>query len=76
VAAIEERMEEQQDDVLEGVLQRGVAEGRIRPDVDVQQAAVTLLGPLLLAHLTGKLPVDDALGDHVIDIVLKVYAPR
>ena len=75
IADLEEQMEQHQDDVLAGVLQRGIDEGKVRPDVDVQQAAATLLGPLLLAHLTGKLPVDARLGDHVVGIVLRTYAP-
>ena len=75
IADIEQRMEDQQDDVVEDVLVRGVEEGRIRADADVREVAATLIGPLLMAHLTGKLPVDDALGAHVVDVVLKVYAP-
>jgi AcrR family transcriptional regulator len=73
IADIEARMEEHQDDLFADVLERGVAEGVIRPDVDRRQASATWLGPLLLARLTGRLPLDGDLATHVVGVVERVY---
>lgn len=73
IADIEQRMGDQQDTLFADVLDRGIAEGLIRPDVDVRQAAATWLGPLVFAHLTGRLPLDESLAAHAVDVVRRVY---
>jgi AcrR family transcriptional regulator len=73
IADLEQQMEEQQDHVFAEVLERGIAEGVIRADTDIRQAAATWLGPLLWAHLTGRLPLDDALAEHAVVIIERVY---
>ena len=73
IADLEERMEQHQDEILGGVVRAASTKGVLRPDVDVEQAAATAIGPMLFAHLTGKLPVDVALGEHVVETVLRAY---
>lgn len=75
VDTLQQRMEAKQDNVLADVLRRGVAEGRIRPGLDTELVAATLLGPLIFAHLTGKVAIDEALGDHVIAVTMATFAP-
>lgn len=71
VAALEQRLEAKQEDALDSVLLRGVAEGRLAPDLDRDLAAADLVGPLLFATLMGKPVVDQAFGDHVVDAFLR-----
>ena len=70
VAELEQRIEERQEDALESVLQRGVAEGRLDAGFDLDRAAALLVGPLLFASLMCKPDVDDAFGDRLVDIFL------
>lgn len=70
IAALEQRIEERQDDAFESVLQRGVAEGRLEPDFDLDQAAALLVGPLLYASLMCKPDPDEAFADRVVDAFL------
>lgn len=74
IAALEHRLEARQEHALEAVLRRGVAEGRLAADFDLDQATAVLVGPLLFAVLTGKLPLDDAFRDHVVDVFLATHA--
>lgn len=77
VAVIDERMHDEQDAVARGVLQRGIDEGVLRADLDPTEAAATWVGPLLFAQVAGTLPLDDALAEHVVAVVERVYgAPR
>ncbi|MFV0308013.1 MAG: TetR/AcrR family transcriptional regulator [Desertimonas sp.] len=75
VEHLQQRMENEQHNALAEVLERGVAEGKVRPGLDVELVAATLLGPLVFAHLTGKVSIDQSLGDHVIDVALATFAP-
>lgn len=75
VEHIQRRMEDKQEDALADILRRGVAEGKLRPDVDKEVVGAILLGPLVFAHLTGKLAVDQALADVAVDNALRAFAP-
>jgi AcrR family transcriptional regulator len=57
-------------DALRPVVERGIARGELRPDTDASLLLETLIAPLhgrLL--LTGE-PVDEQLGERVVDLVL------
>lgn len=73
IADIEQRLEARQDRVVDVVLRRGVAEGLVNPDYDLDEASAMLVGPLMFAHLTGKPAVDEALCDRVVDAFLGLY---
>lgn len=74
VAALEQRIEARQEDAVASVLARGVAEGRLAPDFDLDVATALLVGPLLFASLMGKPTVDEALGRSVVDTFLQSHA--
>lgn len=74
IAALEQRLEERQEDAVVSVLERGIAEGRLDPHLDVDQASALLVGPLLFANLMGKPAVDEAFADHVVDVFLRTHA--
>jgi len=73
IADIEDRLERRQVDVVAGVLDRGVAEGVLREGVDPQVACALLAGPVLFSHLTGALPTDHVLVDHVVACFLVAH---
>ncbi|MBK5222114.1 MAG: TetR/AcrR family transcriptional regulator [Acidimicrobiia bacterium] len=75
IADLEQRIEKRQEDAVEVVLRRGMAEGRLAPDVDLDQATALLVGPLLFAVLMDKPAVDEALCDRVVDAFLGTFAP-
>jgi AcrR family transcriptional regulator len=56
---------------LRPVVERGIARGELRPDIDAELLLETLIAPLhgrLL--LTGE-PVDERLGERIVDLVLQ-----
>ncbi len=71
IADLEQRIGKRQDDAVEVVLRRGVAEGRLPADLDLDHATALLVGPLLFAVLTGKPVVDEAFCDLVVDAFLR-----
>jgi TetR/AcrR family transcriptional regulator, regulator of autoinduction and epiphytic fitness len=77
VADLEKRLEKNQSDAISEILRRGIAEGAIAPDLDLDVATAQLVGPLLFAQLTGSTPLDHALADNTIDNFLAAQArPR
>lgn len=74
VADLEQRIEARQERAIETVMRRGVAEGRVRPDFDLDEATALLVGPLTFAVLVGKPEVDEAFTDQIIDAFLASYA--
>jgi AcrR family transcriptional regulator len=75
IAAMNDRLEHEQEKTLSILLDRAVAEGVLRPDVDTQEAATMLVGPLLFAHLTESVKLDRAFVDRALDNFLRAYAP-
>ena len=61
-------MKQEQAAVVTGVLQRGVDEGALPAAVldDVDLSVTLLAGPVLMAGLTGMVPLDEVLVDRVI----------
>ncbi len=76
VADLEQRLEERQEHVLEIVLRRGIDEGSLDPDIDLEAASALLIGPLLFSMLTGKPELDAAFCSRVVDAFLQVHAVR
>ena len=74
IAQLEQRIEAKQEDALESVLRRGIAEGCLPADLDLDRAAAVLVGPLLFASLVEKPVVDEALGEHVVDLFVRTHA--
>jgi AcrR family transcriptional regulator len=66
IAEVEHRMQEEQLFVCADVLRRGKDEGRIPPDEDEGLLLTLLIGPLLMAALTGTTPLNATLGDRLI----------
>ncbi len=74
LADMSDEINEKQDGLAAHVLERGIAEGVLEPDIDLDDAATTLLGPLLFAHLTGTVEVDRAFGRRVAQRFRQAYA--
>ena len=47
----------------------------LRADLDVPEAIASLVGPLLFAHLTDIVAIDDGFVDRTVDRFLAAYAP-
>ena len=75
VADLEKRLEERQNDVLDRLIRRGVADGLLSADADDREAATQLIGPLFFAHLTGSVTVDEGFIDRTVDRFLATYRP-
>ncbi len=77
IAALEQRLEKRQERAMEVVLERGLAEGRLHGDVDLDRATAVIVGPLLFAALMGKPEVDEDFCENVVDLFLQTHAtPR
>lgn len=62
--------------VLRAVLERGVERGELRADLDVDMAMELFAGPLVYREVMADLPVDDAVAEDLIDLVLAGLAPH
>ncbi|MCB0966912.1 MAG: TetR/AcrR family transcriptional regulator [Ilumatobacter sp.] len=58
--------------ILDAVLQLGVAEGRLPADIDEELVARQLIGPIFFAVLTAH-PDDDAAVDRTVEFVLERF---
>lgn len=69
MADLENDMKQVQMNALASVLRRGIAEGRLRPEVldDIQLTAVLLVGPFLMAALDDSMTLDAAFADRAVD---------
>ena len=75
VRALDERIERQQDEVVTSLIERAADEGLVRADVDVAEAMTHLLGPLLFAHLTESVTIDEGFADRTVERFLAAYDP-
>ena len=75
IKALEERLELRRDEVLASLLRRAAEEGIVEGDVDVPEAITHLIGPLVLAHLTESVPLDEGFADRTLDRFLAAYRP-
>jgi len=75
IADLEQRLERHQEEVLGQLIARGVAEGVLRADAADPEAMTLFVGPLMFAHLTGAVAIDDGFVDRTIDRFLATYRP-
>jgi AcrR family transcriptional regulator len=68
------RTEHDQSAMLEDLLQRGVAEGRLAPDVTLEDALLQLFGPLILITCDFHAFGDDV-ADRIVDLFLASHRP-
>jgi AcrR family transcriptional regulator len=73
IAAIDERLEHEQDKVLSDLIERAIAEGVLPVGLDVTEAIASLIGPLLFAHLTETVKVDDGFAERTVDRFLAAH---
>ncbi len=71
IADLEERLGDRQDQTLASIVAQGITEGVLPADIDVEQVAALLFGPLVFAHLTGRPPVTDDLAQRIVDGFLR-----
>lgn len=74
IAVLERDMHVRQREVFQAVLQRGIDEGRVRADIDAEEAGARLVGPVLFAQVSDTMELDEAFADRVIDDFLTVEA--
>jgi TetR/AcrR family transcriptional regulator of autoinduction and epiphytic fitness len=67
LAHLEEQLHREQLDVLRGVMDRGVAAGRVTADYDLDEASAHLIGPLFFAVITGEIAIDRGFCDRIVD---------
>jgi AcrR family transcriptional regulator len=75
IKAIDEQLELQRHAVLTSVLERAQREGIVVADIDIPEAISYLFGPLLFAHLTDNITVDEGFADRIVDRFLAAHRP-
>jgi AcrR family transcriptional regulator len=60
---------------LKTVIERGIARGDFRPDIDVRIAHELLVGPLYYRLLFSGAPLDTKHDSQLVDAVLRAFAP-
>ncbi len=75
IAEVEQRMQQEQMQVCTDVLRRGKVEGYIEPGDDEELLLTLLIGPLLMAALTGSTELDAALADRLVHHFLAALEP-
>jgi AcrR family transcriptional regulator len=75
IADVEERLQHTQLAVCTDVLQRGINEGRIAPDADIELLLTLLLGPLVMAGLTASTEMNEAFADQLVSHFLAGLSP-
>jgi hypothetical protein len=55
------------------VLERAIARGELRSDIDLEVAADVLAGPVFYRHLVSHMPIDDAYLAEVLRAFLRAY---
>ena len=63
-------------DALTPVVQRGIARGELRPDTDAALLLEVLVAPVHARLLLTSAPIDDALAERLVDLVLDGGRPR
>jgi AcrR family transcriptional regulator len=75
VANLDERLHYRQTVVVSDVLDRGVREGRLPADYDLEEATAQLVGPVFFAQISNSVAIDRAYGDRVVDRFLAAFRP-
>jgi AcrR family transcriptional regulator len=74
VADLEERIHTTQNETMTAVLQRGIDQGALPRDLRIDDAIAHLAGPLLFAHLTGTVELDDDFARRTTRAFLVAYS--
>jgi AcrR family transcriptional regulator len=74
LAEMEDEIKRKQDGFAHDVIRRGIAEGALVDDLDVDEASTLLMGPLLFSHLTGAAEVDRDYGRRIAARFRAAYA--
>ena len=75
IADVEQRLQHTQLAVCSDVLQRGIDEGRIAPDADIEFLLTLLLGPLVMAGLTASTEMNEEFADQLVKHFLAGLGP-
>jgi TetR/AcrR family transcriptional regulator of autoinduction and epiphytic fitness len=70
LAKLEEGAVAQQRAGMHAALQLGIDEGVLPGDTDVAEASLQILGPFMMAMLTGEAEIDDRFGDRMVELFL------
>ncbi|MBE7187474.1 TetR/AcrR family transcriptional regulator [Jatrophihabitans endophyticus] len=62
-------------EVMREVLRRGVRDGTIRPDLDLEWLRLMLVGPVVASAMTLRPGIDDEQAAAMVDVVLRGAAP-
>lgn len=73
LAHLQDELHESQNHVLLEVIARGVGEGRVPADFDIEEIAGHLIGPMFFAVVTGTTTVDAAFCDRLVDRFLAAF---
>jgi AcrR family transcriptional regulator len=76
VALYKERVVEPRREALRSVLRRGAASGELRPDLDLEVAALTLTGAVIARGKHDAPPAEPDFATRVVDEVLRGIAAR
>ena len=67
IAELDADLQQHQADVVTPVLECGVHEGWLAEGFDTQCVSTLLIGPILMAALTGSTPLTDEFADRCVD---------
>jgi AcrR family transcriptional regulator len=67
IAELEDDLKQNQTDVVTPILQCGVDEGCLAEGFDAEAVSTLLIGPILMAALTGSTPLTDDFADRCVD---------
>jgi AcrR family transcriptional regulator len=76
VVAIRDEFLTEFTDMVAEVLRDGIADGALRPDLDVDQALVSLIGACLFRRFMSREPFTSAAVDQILDDFVRMHAPR
>jgi len=76
MARYTETVVEPRRDVIRSVLRRGMANGQLRPDLDVEIAMLTLTGAAMSRGKYDTVEHNEDFAEHVVDSLLLGLAPR
>jgi hypothetical protein len=61
-------------ELVRAILDRGIARGELRPDVDPEAAIDVIFGPAMYRLLAGHAPLDARSADAIVDVAMRGLA--
>jgi hypothetical protein len=74
-AAVDERIVAPRRSVARGIIERGMARGQLRDDLDVELAIDTVLGPVAVRLLNRRAPLRRAEARRVVEMLVRGMQP-